>query len=199
MGDQSLCLRLRRRAAGLNGHLGRVIFKGLLEGSGGSEGASSGLQDSVCGPGNQAFMPTPRPPGQSPLKLGARRNGAWCPHPHLTPLGKSSRSSASRTPAAEGPSPPSSYLFSAQESQDTSQSLLVNLLELRDGGLFQDHTPSWKRTAHRTQDPPAPGGRRQQGSYKTQQEGCLGSGSRWAGPPDAPPPESPAPRAWYLR
>ena len=169
MGDQSLCLRLRRRAAGLSGHLGRVIFKALLEGRGGREGASSGLQDSACGPGNQAFMPTPRPPRQSPLKLGARRNGAWClSPPPPDSLGEVIPEQCLRDPCGGGSLPSFILpLFSAQESQDTSQSLLVNLLELRDGGLFQDHTPSWKRTAHRTQDPPAAaGGRRQQGSYK---------------------------------
>ena len=97
---------------------------------------------SSAGPGDQGFRPTLYPTSSRPIPAEVRGVSQWgvVPVPVPTPTGLPRGSH----PAAAGLSLPSPHLLSAQVSQYTSHSSLVNFLELRDGGLFQDHTASWK-------------------------------------------------------
>ena len=90
MEDQSPCPRLGRGAAALTGHLGSVIFKRCLQGRGQQEEQELRGTKTVCPAlalATRALDPpsTPRPPGQSPRRLGACHNGAWCLSPSPPP------------------------------------------------------------------------------------------------------------------
>ena len=146
----------RRGAGALSGHLGSVIFKRCLEERG--QQKEQELRSLLWAPrlcpvlalATRALYPphTPRPPGQSPLRLGTCHNGAWCLSPSPPPPdspGGVTRSSACGPRPRRGGSLPSFTppTICAGESRYVPQ-FVGGFFGAQRRWWFQDHSASWK-------------------------------------------------------